>query len=698
LGGVGRQNRFAGALHCVICTQSLTGNAMLDTKTPATNHLLSASKAPIAPNNSHLDAQESVTSDEPHRLYAASLFASALLAACGGGGGGGEPAGVPGGSGGPGGASSGAGGGTTPGGDGGVVSAPGFNNNPSAKADNEAARFLQQSQFASTPAEIATVRGTSYAGYLQQQFAKPLRDTGWDWLESRQYGANATLDKYVYNTAIADCMLWRDLFSAPDAMRKRCALALSEFFVVSLNSMEIDWRGYAVAAYWDFLNKHAFGNFRDLLQDVTLSPAMGYFLNTRGNKKANRSGRLPDENYAREVMQLFTIGLYELNLDGSVKVDSAGKRRETYTAADVSQLARVFTGFDFDSALHPYDTGNGIQFPGADYKVWPRAYARNPMTFKQSDHSPEEIRFLQTTIAANTPADRAVKTALDALFNHPNVGPFFGRQMIQRLVTSDPSPEYVARVASAFNNNGAGVRGDMKAVWTAILLDDEARGAGSLSDPFFGKLREPMLRLTQWARSFGVTSKTGSWKIYDLSEVSYNLGQSPFHSPSVFNYFRPGYVPPGTTLASNAATAPEFQLVNETTVGSYVNYMQYVIRDGMYTFDKDGPEIKYENGGREDIVPDYSNWLALINNSTINDAEAQRVAQALVARLNLTLTAGQLAATSVATITAALKAAMLQNGRSITNAQTPQMDGYRRDLLAAAIFMIMASPDYLIQK
>jgi hypothetical protein len=361
-------------------------------------------------------------------------------------------------------------------------------------------------------------------------------------------------------------------------------------------------------------------------------------------------------------------------------------------------LARVFTGYDFDRSLHPYDTGNGIQFPGGTYKVWPREYARRPMTIKESDHSPEEIKFLTTTINANTLGANALKTALDALFNHPNVGPFFGRQMIQRLVTSDPSPEYVARVASAFNNNGAGVRGDMKAVWTAILLDDEARGATSVSDPFFGKLREPMLRLTQWARSFGVTSKAGSWKLYDLSDVSYSLGQSPFHSPSVFNFFRPGYVPPGTTLASNAATAPEFQIVNETTVGSYLNYMQYTIRDGIYTFDKDGIEIKYEQGGREDFVPDYIGLLALINNSVINDSEAQRVAQSLVSSLNLTLTAGQLAASSVDTITAALKAAMLDGGRRITNAQTTQMEIYRRDLVAAAIFMIMASPDYLIQK
>jgi uncharacterized protein (DUF1800 family) len=659
---------------------------MQEIETPALESRSSAIKIKGS-SKAHPVVQQAATSRQATSNAAAlSLFASALLAACGGGGGDASTTG-----------------GTPPGTGGGVpnplpepVSAPGFNNSPQAKTDEEAARFLQQSQFASTPADIAALRGTTYAAYLQQEFAKPL-STGWDWLESRGYGLDGNLEKNVYNSTIADCMVWRDLFSAPDAMRKRIALALSEFFVVSINSMEIDWRGYTITAYWDWLNKNAFGNFRTLLEDVTLSPAMGYYLNTRGNKKANNSGRLPDENYAREVMQLFTIGLYELNLDGSIKTDGSGKKLETYDSDDVSQLARVFTGYDFDSSLNPYAPGStaGIQFPGRNYKVWPREYARRPMTIKESDHSTEEINFLGTRIAANTLGKDALKTALDALFNHPNVGPFFGRQMIQRLVTSDPSPEYVARVASAFNNNGAGVRGDMKAVWTAIFLDDEARGAASLSDPFFGKLREPMLRLTQWARSFGVTSKANSWKIFDLSDTSFSLGQSPLHAPSVFNFFRPGYIPPGTSLASNAATAPEFQIVNETTVGIYLNFMQYTIQSGLYTFDPDTPEITYNRGGRTDVVPDYTNLFALINNTVINDAEALRVSQSLVARLNLVLTAGQLSQANTTAIANALQAAMLQSGKRITSASSAEL---KRDLVAAGIFMIMASPEYLIQK
>jgi uncharacterized protein (DUF1800 family) len=539
------------------------------------------------------------------------------------------------------------------------------------------------------------VRAGHFAGYLQQQFAKPLSTT-WDWLESRGYGLDAVLDKTVYSSEIAEFAIWRDLLSAPDQMRKRAALALSEFFVVSLNSMEIDWRGYTIAAYWDILNKHAFGNYRDLLEAVTLSPAMGHFLNTRGNKKADTTGRLPDENYAREVMQLFTIGLYDLNLDGSIKTDGAGKRIESYDSEDVSQLARVFTGYDFDRALHPYDTGNGIQFPGKNYKVWPREYARRAMNIKESDHSPEPVAFLRTSIAANTLSAPALKAALDGLFNHPNVGPFFGRQMIQRLVTSNPSPAYVARVASAFNNNGVGVRGDLKAVWTAILLDDEARGAASLSHPTFGKLREPILRFAQWARSFGVVSKANSWKLGDLSDSSNSLGQSPMRSPSVFNFFRPGYVPPGTAMAKPGveATAPEFQLVNETTTGAYLNFMQNRIRSGIRTNNPTIALPEYvSNADALDFEGDYNALLALINNTQNTDAEALRVAQSMVTPLNLMLSAGQLSSANLNTITVALRDGMRQ--RSVTASSS---DSLKRDLVAAAILMIMACPDYLIQK
>ncbi len=676
------------------------------------------------PTNFSSSPRKSEDEDNPESAMPSAIglaaLSAALLAACGGGGGGGDSTGsatpsAPGTS------------GTAPA-PGAVPTPPvatspasppapapvvevpvaaGFNNFPKAANDAQAARFLQQLQFSSTPAEIKAVSDSNFAGYLQQQMQATYdinntEQSGWAWLESRGYGLDANLEKNVYNTTIADYMLWKQLMTAPDAMRKRIALALSEYFVISGNLLEIDWRGYIVAGFWEILNKHAFGNFRALLEDVTLSPGMGYFLNTRGNKKADTKGRLPDENYAREIMQLFTIGLYALNTDGTIKTNG-GAKVESYSSADVTELAKVFTGYEFDRGSNPYAPGSsaGITFPGRTYKVWPREYARKPMNqtnVNESEHSPEEIKFLGSTIAANTLSAVALGKALDTLFNHPNVGPFFGRQMIQRLVKSDPSPAYVARVANAFANNGAGVRGDMKAVWTAILLDDEARDPAGVTDPFSGKLREPMIRLVQWARSFNVTSKSGTWKIADLSDTQYALGQSPMRAPSVFNYFRPGYVPPGTEMASLQATSPEFQIANETTVSTYINYMQNAIRSGLYTFDPGTNDVTYNVGGTTDIKPDYSSYYALIDNSVINNEEATRVATALINRLDIVLTAGQLSVISKTDITGAIKAGMLQGSKLVTNADTPAMAEKRHDLITVAILMVMCSSDYLIQK
>jgi uncharacterized protein (DUF1800 family) len=629
---------------------------------------------PHAPAQDGASSNPVVASNQPlagdsYAPHALTLLASALLAACGGGGGG----------------STTGGGGGGGGGDS-LPSAPGFNNSPKATTDDEAARFLLQAQFAATSTDVSTVRAGSFAAYLQQEFAKPI-SKAWAWLDLQGYGADATLDKYIYNNNLADMAIWRDLLSAPDVLRKRVALALSEFFVVSHSSMEIDWRGQAMSAFWDILNEHAFGNFRALLEAVTLSPAMGYFLNTRGNQKENAAtGRLPDENYAREVMQLFTIGLYELNSDGSIKTDSAGKKLETYDSDDVSQLARVFTGYDFDPAYRDKSTHPNN---GKPYKVWGLDYARSPMTLDASKHSTLAVSFLNVSIAASTPGAAALKTALDALFNHPNVGPFFGRQMIQRLVTSNPSPAYVARVASAFNNNGAGVRGDMKAVWVAILLDDEARSTTSLSDNGFGKLREPVLRFVQWARTFNARSEFGTWKLFDLSDTSERLGQSPLRSPSVFNFFRPGYVPPGIGV-----TAPEFQLVNETTVGGYLNFMQKTIQEGIYTSKKDLTVVDYENPYTPDFVPNYASLIALITNVNHTPAtNTEPVARAILTALNTQMCAGQLKPASLTLMINALRDDMVAKQVKTSSSAT-----LKRDTICAAILMILACPDYLIQK
>jgi uncharacterized protein (DUF1800 family) len=546
---------------------------------------------------------------------------------------------------------------------------------PSARSDAEAARFLLQAQAYATTADIAAVRAGTFADWLSTQYGKAIGPTGWDWLNARGYATIDSTTRYFDNTYPGDYMIWNQLMTSPDALRKRCALALSEFFVVSLSGLDFAWRSHGIAAWWDLLVAHAFGNFRQLLEAVTLNPAMGYYLNTKGNLKENTAtGRQPDENYAREVMQLFTIGLYQLNLDGTEKRGGQeGGRIETYSQSDVTNLARVFTGYDVDMSqnVNTYDAVLNRNIPNT-------TAARLPMVLNASRHSTLAATFLGANVPANTPGAAALKTALDTLFNHPNVGPFFGRQMIQRLVTSNPSRAYVARVGAAFNNNGSGVRGDLKAVWSAILLDEEARSPAGLTQSSFGRLREPMLRLVQWGRTFGITSALGSWKIGDLSNTASQLGQSPLRSPSVFNFFRPGYVPPSTALATSKAVAPEFQIVNESTVGGYLNYLQGVVRNGLYVNAPDQPNAGSNASNGYDITAAYTGELALVTDAT-----------ALVKRLSLLLCADQLAASTQTLIVNAL------NATPVTAAST---DAVKRNRVAAAVLMVMASAEYLVQK
>ena len=590
---------------------------------------------------------------------AAAASAAALLAACGGGGGDGVTAGNP-----------------TP--------APGPATSPTIptglyaftmpSSPEDAARFLLQTQFNASDADIASVQSKGYAAYLNEQIVAPGSQSGVDWLNARGYNAVDNLTRYYDNSYPGDYMVWTQLMTSPDGARKRMALALSEIFVVSLNGLDFSWRSYGIAAYWDTLVASAFGNFRALLEAITLNTAMGYYLNTKGNIKENvATGRVPDENYGREVMQLMTIGLNELNLDGTEKRGANGNKIETYTAADVTNIARVFTGWDIDQ------TQNVATVEPVQNRTIPNtAYTRLPMRLTAANHSALAASFLGTVIPAGTDGVAALKTTLDALFNHANVGPFIGKQLIQRLVTSNPSPAYVARVATVFNNNGAGFRGDLAAVYKAVLLDDEARGPTGLALNGFGKLREPMLRLVQWGRSFGVTSAKGSWKIDDTSNPASRLGQSPLRPASVFNFFRPGYVPPSTALAANQIPAPEFQLVNESTVGGYLNFMQGVIRNGIFVNAPDLPNNTSNASNGFDITASYTAELALVLD-----------AAALVKRVVLLMCAGQMSATNQALVVGAL------NATPLTAAST---DNAKRDRVAAAVLLVMASSEYLVQK
>lgn len=521
-----------------------------------------------------------------------------------------------------------------------------------------AARFLQHAQFSSTDAEIAAVRQTGASAWLAQQMAAPPSQSAWDWLTAQGYAAIDSNNHYN-NSTQANYMAWHQIMAVPDGVRQRIALALSEYFVVGTAGVQLNWPQFAMAAYWDVLAANAFGNFRQLLEAVTLNLAMGEFLNTLNNQKEDvATGRQPDENYAREVMQLFTIGVVRLNIDGTTILDSNGQQAESYTLSDVSNLARVFTGYQTD------ETEGTFTNPGTSTRVRNVGYARRPMRLNASRHSLLAANFLGTSIPAGTDGTSALRIALDALFNHPNVGPFFGRQMIQRLVTSNPSPAYVARVAGVFNSNVSGERGDLWAVFRAILLDPEANAVADLTSPGFGKLREPIVRIAQWARTFGVNSTSGTWRIGNLIT---QLSQSPLQSPSVFNFFRPGYVPPNTPLAQSGSTAPEFQLVNETTVPSYINYLEGILRG-----------INVGGAFGLDIVPAYTTELTLVGNPA-----------ALVERLNKLLTAGQMSQATVDLIATALAA---------DTSTVSSTDATKRNYVSKAIMFVMASPEYLVQK
>ncbi|WP_088164305.1 DUF1800 family protein [Delftia sp. K82] len=589
----------------------------------------------------------------------AASLAAALLVACGGGGGDTAPGT---GNGGNGGTGTGPGGGT----------GPGTGTTATPASDEEAARFLLQAQFSATDEEIAALRAKGYGPWLAEQFALPVDTTGTAWLMQRGYGVAEAGTRYDNVSYPSDFMLWSQLFTERDAVRKRVALALSEIMVVSTTGLEQPWSIFLASGYWDLLNQHAFGNFRTLLEAVTLSPAMGIYLSTRGNQKEDaRSGRQPDENYAREVMQLFTIGLYRLNPDGTEQRDGSGNRIDTYSAADVSNLARVFTGYDYDTSKNQPTNLSGSTVTGLQQALL-------PMAFNAARHSTLAATFLGTTVAAGTSGPAALKAALDTLFNHPNVGPFIGRQLIQRLVTSNPSPAYVGRVAAAFADNGSGTRGDLRAVIATVLLDPEARGAAGLASPQYGRLREPMVRFVQWGRTFGLRSARGTWKIDNLSDPATRLGQSPLRSGSVFNFFRPGYVPPSTPLATTGQVAPEFQIVTETSVSGYLNFMQNVIRFGYYVNAPDLPQGGSSAANGFDITCSYANLLPLVAD-----------AAALVRKVALLLSAGQVSAATQARIVAALNATPV----TVTSNTATQLNR-----VAAAVLLVMASPEYLVQK
>ncbi|MEO8836800.1 MAG: DUF1800 family protein, partial [Caldimonas sp.] len=429
------------------------------------------------------------------------------------------------------------------------------------------------------------------------------------------------------------------------------------------------------AAYLDMLGANAFGSYRQLLEGVSTSPMMGMYLTFRGNQKADpRTGRTPDENYGREVMQLMSIGLHELNIDGTEKMES-GAPIDTYGPADVANMAMVFTGWSWACPDWP---DNGCFFNGSANGNSDTGRSIKPMLGYPQYHSVEAKSFLGLSLSAEAPADpkASMKSALDALTEHPNVAPFIARQLIQRLVTSNPSPGYVASVASAFNGNADG---DLKAAIKAILMHPEARAVG----PTSGKLREPVLKLSAFLRAFSFTSDTGNYAVGNTDSAGSQLGQTPMRSPSVFNFFRPGYVPPGGVAESAGLTMPELQIANETSASGYVNYMRDNVASGIGAYNG---TVNGTVFNRRDLQADYSGELA-----------AAADAAALVARMNDKLLYGQMPGSLGMLIQGAVEKIAIP-ALSSTGSNRAAVDSAKRARVNAAVFLTLASPEYQTQK
>ncbi len=540
-----------------------------------------------------------------------------------------------------------------------------------------AARFLTQATFGPSDASIATVRSQGYSAWIAKQEAIQSSPSTSNYVQQWALSWSPTNpDTVPINSTVVYNGIWKGAITNNDQLRERIRLALSEIFVISFNTPLMKAR--SAASYYDMLGADAFGNFRTLLQDVTLHPAMGVYLNMMSNVKENTStGQHPDQNYAREVMQLMSIGLNQLHQDGSPVTDANGRPVPAFSATDVSGLASVFTGYGWYTS-NPNAVGTLPAFSGVNKPIegW-----LNPMQPYPAYHSTLQKTFLGVTVAASTnsnpPGD--LKIALDTIFNHPNVGPFIGKQLIQRLVTSNPSPAYVSRVAGVFNNNGKGVRGDMAAVIAAILLDPEARNDGVGSDPglgpTFGKLREPVVRMANWARAFGANSSSGWWSIGDTSAPT-AMNQITLDAPSVFNFWSPTYIPPPATALGHAGLfAPEFQAVNAVSTAGYLNVMLRTAYRGAGT------------NNNQTGIPDVSTTYPTLTPLAANPS-------ALANKVSLMLLYGQM---STALRTRIMRAVNTVNipGPPATTAQINTALEQRVDF---AVYFALASPEYLVQR
>lgn len=532
----------------------------------------------------------------------------------------------------------------------------------------EASRFLSQATMGVDPSVIDHVAEIGIEAWIDEQMALSPSN----YLGETQSVYQELYNVYLDNGGDPEEFRWRPAWNEfnyawwhinmtnEDYLRQRVALALSEILVISFNS-DLNSYGDGVSDYYNIFSTHAFGNYHDILREVTYHPTMGHYLSHLNNPKADPANNVhPDENYAREIMQLFTIGLYELNDDGSRQLDGNGDFIPTYGNEEVREFAKVFTGLGIGGVIPNEWTDE----PNFGMGLWV-ADVTVPMVMYEEQHQQgAKTLFDGFVIPDGQSGEEDINQAVEHLFNHHNVGPFIGRQLIQRLVKSNPSPEYIARITAVFNDNGQGVRGDLGAVIKAILLDEEARSCEVMADMTHGKLREPILRYTDFARKIDKYSPSGKfWEVgYGFME---NAGQHAMFSPSVFNFFLPDFQPIGP-IAEQGLVAPEFQIHNTRTSLGYANEVHtWVVWEDLL-----GIWLEFDH--EYNTYTDFSNLI-----------EDAKDAEVLVNKLDMYFTNGQLTDRTRMIIKEAVET------------QPITLTGLL-ERINLAVYLIMISPDYVV--
>ena len=552
---------------------------------------------------------------------------------------------------------------------------------PNELSAEEAARFLDQASYGGRLQDIAHLRTVGVNAWLDEQFAAPisLQQPYLDFVRQTEgvYQQHRLEAWFIHSAQLADPS--NPSHTHSDQLRQRVAFALSEVMVVSDRNAALLFQPWALGSYYDMLAQHAFGNYRDLLEAVTLHPAMGRYLSMLGNRKTDVALNIrPDENYAREVLQLFSIGLHQLNLDGSRVLDGEGQPIPTYDQNVVRGFAHVFTGWNFsDCTVGTYadcEPGNPYEAPWFTPMAAFEAFHDNT-TSKQLLTYPG-VTLPGGVLTAGGSAQVELDAALDNIFMHPNVGPFMARHLIQRLVTSNPTPGYVQRVASVFNNDGSGVRGDLGAVVRAILTDNEARNGPALLGQNFGKLREPITRLVRLWRVAPGASVNG--RVFQYSHPDDEYGQRPLGSPSVFNFFKPDFAQAGE-IRDAGLVSPEFQIHNDVQLVTMPNALGWRI---FYFYQGTAYDVAQAD---EETLMDYSALKALAADPA-----------ALVDHLDLVMMSGQMSSYMRDTLLQRL------NDPNLPDRLPGQPDGAPFDLplhrVQQALYLIVTSPEFSIQK